>query len=278
MTGRLRATVRRTGSGVVARRTQRTHPQRAVRAEVSRVVDLTPTMRRVTFTGPDLAEWPVAGYDHYVRVLLPVPGQPEPVLPATSRWYPELLAMDVSVRPRLRNYTLRDVRPHLREADVDFVVHHHGGPAATWAGAAEPGDVVGLVEQGTLWTPDPATGSLLVVADDTGVPAALSILEQLPAHVAVTAFLEVTSPQDEQPAPPGREVTWLHRGDPLARPGRLLLEQVPQHDAAVSHAWLAGESAMVTGLRRHLVRDRGVAKADISFTGYFRHGRAAYSD
>jgi NADPH-dependent ferric siderophore reductase len=40
------------------------------------------------------------------------------------------------------------------------------------------------------------------------------------------------------------------------------------------YAWLAGESSAVTGLRRHLVRERGVDKKDVYFSGYWLLGGA----
>nr|WP_308204123.1 SIP domain-containing protein [Goodfellowiella coeruleoviolacea] len=39
--------------------------------------------------------------------------------------------------------------------------------------------------------------------------------------------------------------------------------------------WVAGEAKLATGLRRHLVNDRGVPKSDIAFFGYWRHGRSS---
>lgn len=275
MAGRVQAAVQRAGAGVVARRTARTHPQSAVRVEVARVADVTPGMRRVTLTGPALADYPVLRDDHYARLLLPRPGQAEPVLPTTSAWYPELLAMDPAVRPVLRNYTLRDVRPGDAEVDVDFALHHEGGPACRWAQQARPGQAVGLIEQGCLFAPDPTADHLLLVADDTGLPAVHGLLAGWTGPV--TVVVEVSGPSDEQPLPV--PATWLHRGE--AVPGRLALAHVSALAPLTTgrgQAWLAGESQLVTGLRRHLVRERGYAKADISFTGYFRHGRAAYAD
>jgi NADPH-dependent ferric siderophore reductase len=38
------------------------------------------------------------------------------------------------------------------------------------------------------------------------------------------------------------------------------------------YAWIAGESAMVTALRRHLVRDLGVDRRQVAFMGYWRVG------
>ncbi len=38
------------------------------------------------------------------------------------------------------------------------------------------------------------------------------------------------------------------------------------------YAWIAGESKVVTGLRRHLVRDLGVDRRQVAFMGYWRRG------
>ncbi|MFF9041783.1 SIP domain-containing protein [Streptomyces sp. NPDC014892] len=42
------------------------------------------------------------------------------------------------------------------------------------------------------------------------------------------------------------------------------------------YCWVAGESGLPTGLRRHLVKEGGVPKSDISFLGYWRHGRSSH--
>jgi NADPH-dependent ferric siderophore reductase len=49
---------------------------------------------------------------------------------------------------------------------------------------------------------------------------------------------------------------------------------VPEQAAADGlYAWIAGESGLVTGLRRHLVRDLGVERRSVAFMGYWRRGR-----
>ena len=40
------------------------------------------------------------------------------------------------------------------------------------------------------------------------------------------------------------------------------------------YAWIAGEAAVVRGLRRYLVRDAGIDRKQVAFMGYWRHGRA----
>lgn len=39
--------------------------------------------------------------------------------------------------------------------------------------------------------------------------------------------------------------------------------------------FVAGENGLPTGLRRHLIAERGAAKSDIDFVGYWRHGKAS---
>ena len=43
------------------------------------------------------------------------------------------------------------------------------------------------------------------------------------------------------------------------------------------YAWIAGESKVVTGLRRHLVRGLGIDRRQVAFMGYWRQGVAMRS-
>ena len=45
-----------------------------------------------------------------------------------------------------------------------------------------------------------------------------------------------------------------------------------EHDG--HYFWIAGESAVVTTLRRHLVRDLGIDRTQVAFMGYWRTGVA----
>ncbi len=46
------------------------------------------------------------------------------------------------------------------------------------------------------------------------------------------------------------------------------------HDLEDLYAWIAGESGLVTGLRRVLVKDLGVDRRQVAFMGYWRRGVA----
>jgi NADPH-dependent ferric siderophore reductase len=61
---------------------------------------------------------------------------------------------------------------------------------------------------------------------------------------------------------------------PEPRPDEDPLWDVPEEARADGvYAWIAGECSVVTGLRRHLVRDLGVDRRSVAFMGYWRAGR-----
>ena len=48
--------------------------------------------------------------------------------------------------------------------------------------------------------------------------------------------------------------------------------RVVGHDFDDLYAWIAGESSLVTGLRRALVKDLGIDRHQVAFMGYWRLG------
>jgi len=254
------------------------------RARVTAVRPLTPHMVRVTFAAESFREVPAGAPDQYVKVFFPLPGQEAPVLPETGSdvmsWYRTYLAMPDDVRPPMRTYTARAIRPEEREVDVDFVLHGSvadgtSGPAATWAQQCRPGDPVALLDEGIMFTPPDPGAPVVLVADETAVPAASAILESLPLSARGTAYLEVPDPDDvaHVSSPEGVEIVWLPRDDAGAVPGRAALAAaVAAPTDPASFAWVAGEQGLVAALRREWIA-RGVPKDAIRFCGYWRQSR-----
>ncbi|MDQ0727103.1 siderophore-interacting protein [Microbacterium sp. W4I20] len=155
--------------------------------------------------------------------------------------------------------------------------------------------------------------SVVLVGDETAAPAIARILEDAPRDLRGIAFLEVPSAEDVLPidAPAGVEVRWLPRtagelhgfevipavlsylGDADALQEidltdvdtEDLLWETPDYsglgeEIAVTDApaeryfWIAGESSVVTTLRRHLVKDLGIDRSQVAFMGYWRRGVA----
>jgi len=262
----------------------------SVLATVAAIEDLTPHLRRVTFVAPRIAEVVTAGPDQRIKVLLPPPGGGELRLPTTAEWYAEWCATPVEERFVMRTYTIRALRSELAEVDVEFVLHGVEGPASAWVSEATPGETLGLLlpfavdttstkgllQSGVDYVPPATSAHRILIADETALPALAGILEQLPADVRATVFVEVPDIRDIRPLPtPGHaDVTWVpHTGDPADGPSTVL-EALKAADLPydIDYAWVAGESAMIKAARRHLVNAVGLPKASISFQGYWKRG------
>lgn len=150
---------------------------------------------------------------------------------------------------------------------------------------------------------------ILLAGDETAAPAIARILEDVDRDTRGVAFIEVPDAGDALPidAPSGVEVHWVPRD--AAPHGAALLPAVLDHLGTVAtveirdadtedplwetpgfsslgeelpsgapHAdryfWIAGESGVVTTLRRQLVRELGVDRSQVAFMGYWRRGVA----
>ncbi|TWD82122.1 NADPH-dependent ferric siderophore reductase [Kribbella amoyensis] len=247
--------------------------RRPLPARVTAVTRLTRQLVRVTVTAPELNRFDYAGPDHLVRIFLPPAPGADLVLPKTDRWWPELQELDPAIRPILRNYTVRAFDPTARRLGIDFVLHGTG-PGSAFAASAQPGDVLGILSDGADYRPPDDTEWQLLVGDETALPAIAAIIEQLRPDERALAFVEVGDRDDELAIPrhPGVRLHWLHRGDTPPGGGDLLLRRLRQTALPTgrAYAWVAGESSLVTSVRRHLVAERGLEKLQIYFCGYWR--------
>ncbi|MEU6402761.1 siderophore-interacting protein [Streptomyces sp. NPDC046985] len=248
-----------------ARKPRKTHTAQVIRTE-----RLTPHMQRVVLGGDGLADFSAdTCTDHYVKLLFPAEGAV----------YPEPFDME-RVRAELpreqwpvtRTYTVRAWDPEQRELTLDFVVHGDAGLAGPWALLAQPGESVHFMGPGGAYAPDPTADWHLLAGDESALPAISRSLEALPAGAKAYAFVEVSGPEEEQKTDSDVEVVWLHRGE---RPvGEALVEAVRAlaFPEGRVHAFVHGEAGFVKELRKLLRVDRGVAREEMSISGYWRLG------
>lgn len=162
---------------------------------------------------------------------------------SNEAWIAQLMLLPKSVRPWVRNLTVRRARPERGEIDIEFALHGDA-PLSSWVRRVEPGDPAGIFDIGTTYRlPEHAEGQLLV-GDETALPAILSILDGATAALPTEVHLEVASSADIRSVetPAGVRIHWYARDDAELRPGALALAGV--RDAALPSGrfttWVAG--------------------------------------
>ncbi|BBG00081.1 NADPH-dependent ferric siderophore reductase [Pseudonocardia autotrophica] len=259
--------------------------RRMLALTVQRSERISPHFVSVTVGGDDVRHLEQSGYDQVGRLFFGVPGHGPVVLPTSERWMLQFALQSAASRPRVRMYSVRRFRPEISAFDIEVVVHEEvadrpAAPGASWALGARPGDAVGFLDEGYTYGPTPGATWQLLVGDESAAPAILAILEQSTGELPAEVFLEVPTDEDIRPevaAPAGTTIHWLPRNDPSATPGTLALATVRNAELRPGpfYTWTAGESALSTGLRRHLVNERNVRRSDIAFLGYWKQGRAS---
>lgn len=313
-------------------------PMLLTELEVARVERVSPSFVRIELGGAELAEFGTPGpvFDQRFKIIFPnAAGRLPSFAEVDESWWTTWMEIPEDERGSMRTYTIRDVVGEGAETRfvVDIVVHEASSPGGDdpldgagnrWALQAQVGQRLVVMAPrrghefgGIEWSPGNAN-RLLLVGDETAVPAIRGVLRDLPADARGAAFLEVpvdADVLDDVLAPAGVEVTWLPRnggarGEELhaavlahltgAAPTEALAvaddeidpdlwetpvysssgEQVadatavPTDDSPFAglYAWIAGESKVVTGLRRKLVNDLGLDRKQVAFMGYWREG------
>jgi NADPH-dependent ferric siderophore reductase len=222
-----------------------------------------PSLVRVRFRTDDLSAFTDSVFsDRYVKLVIPADGG-------------EVVRTYTALEPDLAARTLA----------IDFVVHGDEGVAGPWAAGAEPGDLLTVRGPGGAYAPDPAADWHLLAGDESAIPAIGAAIEALPDGATAYVFVEVSGPDHEVglPAREGVQVTWLHRGagshsvgaEAAGREAPLVgaVRDLPWREGRVQ-AFVHGEAAAVMhGIRPYLLKERGLPRADVSISGYWRRGR-----
>jgi NADPH-dependent ferric siderophore reductase len=229
---------------------------------VLRVTDITPRMRRITLSGPDLTGFISLGSDDHVKLLFANNAQEQAALenfqgPGSD-----------GPKPVMRDYTPRRYDADSGELDIDFVLHGDG-PAATWAAQAESGQFLYIAgPRGSMIVPD-MFDSYLLIGDETALPAIARRLEELSEkRSALVVVVEIEDEAERQTfvSKAKLEVIWVLRGqqDLIETTRQLTLPE------GQLYAWVATESALSRKLRRVLLDDFKLDEAFVKAAGYWR--------
>lgn len=203
--------------------------------------------------------------EHLVRIVLDGPdGFASTGIP--DEW----VALTVPGQFQTRYYTVRSFAD--RHLVLDVVVHEQG-LVTEWAQGDCVGDVVGVsAPKGSFDLPVDAAWVVLV-GDLTAVPAIARIGEWVTARggLAVAAYVETPDgPLGEYVDVP---VTWL---DPPGPGDSALADVVRGIDwpEGAGYFWMAGESAQMRAIRRHLRHDLEMPPSAYDVMGYWSGTRS----
>jgi NADPH-dependent ferric siderophore reductase len=254
------------------------HQPRLRQLEVLRVEQLSPRMRRIVLGGPDLAGFTSAAADDHVKLFLPAPGVERPPLPTQGPEGP--VWPQGAARPAMRDYTPRRYDPSAGELAIEFVLHDvdgpHGGPASEWAAQAVPGQWLGVGgPRGSMLIPEDYD-AYLIAGDESALPAIARRLEEMRPGTPAIVLIEVADAAEQRylPTAANAAITWLSRDGAPAGRTTLLAEamralKLPSGDV---HAWIAGEIETARTLRKVLMEQSGLPRAQIHAAGYWRLG------
>lgn len=240
-------------------------------AQVESTERLTPALVRVVLGGPGLVGFePPDTTDTYVNVAIPPPGAP---------YAGAFSPTDVKEQharehwPARRRYTVRSWDAATGRLTLDFVVHGDHGVAGPWAAGARAGDTLVFEGPSGGYRPDPTADWHLLVGDESALPAIAASLEAVPAGARVVARLLCDGPEHELElgCPGALDLVWLHRTG--AESDRdLLAAGVAGLDfpAGRVHAFVHGEADEIRAIRRHLLAERGLDRAAMSCSPYWR--------
>ena len=197
--------------------------------------------------------------EHFVRIVLGGPG----LAGFTSTGIPdEWVGLVVPGQFQSRYYTVRSWDG--AELVLDVVVHATG-LVTQWAAGDCVGDTVTVTEpKGSFELPGDAQW-LLLVGDLTALPAIARITEE--TDLPTRTWAEVPDHLPDY-LPGGSDVTWLEapgHGSALAA----VVEGIDWPEGT-GYFWMAGESAQMRAIRKHLMRERQLPSHAYDVMGYWR--------
>ncbi len=205
--------------------------------------------------------------DHLVRLVLGGPGLAD----FRSTAIPdEWVGLVVPGQFQSRYYTVRSWDG--AELVLDVVVHDVG-LVTEWASRDCVGDVVTVSEpKGSFAMPEHARW-LMLVGDLTALPAMARICQTHGGRVPIRVWAEVPDDPDADTSLtaylPDVEVDRLVQpGDGESRLAEVVSDLVWPEGSG--YFWMAGESAQMRAIRKHLMRERRLPSSDYDVMGYWR--------
>lgn len=230
------------------------HELRQRTLTVSRVEQLTPRMRRISFVSSELSSFVSASPDDHVKLFFPLEDD----------------------QVAMRDFTPRAFSNEQRTLAIDFALHQ-AGPATEWATRARVGDTLDIGgPRGSRVVPDDFDWYLLV-GDESALPAMGRWVESLREAASVFTVACVADVDERQSwrTRASWRPTWIERGEPSERDAEWLLESLSSFEPLPGDGfvWVAGEVSIARAVRAHFVEKRGHPRTWVRASGYWQRGK-----
>ena len=247
---------------------KRRRPMRQV--TVQSIQSITPRMRRIVFSGQALAGFPTPRPGAHIKLLFE----------ADSNGAPDFQKK----RSQMRTYTPRAFDPETHQLTVEFSLHGNG-IASSWAAQAQVGDSLTLAGPGGGMEIPTGIKTMVMLVDESAIPAAGTVLEALPTDCVPIVICEVEDAHEVRSLSSSSEVapTWLFRQAQAASPGIALENYLPNvlsrlQDIDDVFWWIACEADAMRRMRSQLLKQQGVSQKQLVSRGYWKSGASNHPD
>jgi len=238
---------------------------------VKDIEQVTPRVRRIVFGGDTLADFTVPNPGAHIKLIFGTkPNEP--------------IDDPKKFRSQMRTYTPRRFNPDTKELTVEFVLHGDG-LASTWAAQTQVGETLTVAGPGGGMDIPDTLKKIVMLVDESAIPAAGMILEALPAGCVPIVICEVEDTHEQRSLSSSIEVkpTWLFRQEQGASPGTLLENYLPNVLTDVKDLndvfwWVACEASTMRRMRSQLLKQHGVSKDRLVSRGYWKSGASNHPD
>lgn len=232
---------------------------------------LSPRLLRLSFVGESLRTLTVDQPAASVRLVVPWPDT-DLELP---QWNGNEFLLADGTRPALRTFTPLRADAVVGRLDLE-IVRHPGGAVSRWAESATPGAEAGISGPGAGYVYPTGAERLLVLGDETAIPAITQLVDTAPDHLSLDIHVETIRADAvlDLDLRPVDEIEW-HVSAGGTHPGVQLAAVVEAIDElpAGTHVWAAGEASAMQRIRNHLFRTLGVDRARATVRGYWKPAR-----
>ncbi|MFT6984790.1 MAG: NADPH-dependent ferric siderophore reductase [Psychromonas sp.] len=219
---------------------------------VSKIIDLSPHLRRIVFSGESLKDFPVALEGSYVKVVFQHKGEKQ---------------------LKMRSYTIRFFNPETQELALDFVVNRHNGPATHWAREAKIGDSMGIAGPGAIKMTNYQHHSYLLVGDLTSVNAINGYIPRFKKGANIRAIIAVPDRADiiKMDYDDSLNTQWFIEDEATTTLEEKVIETAREM-AKDTHVFLGLEAGSIRSLRPVLQEEIGFDRLNVSAVGYWKKG------